>query len=49
MKYINSKLIDEICMEVVSGMVENGFLENNLSEKQIQKLKKIKKKHLQTE
>ena len=49
MKHINSKLIDEICMEVISEMVGNGFLENNLSEKQMQKLKEIKEKHLQTE
>jgi hypothetical protein len=49
MKYINSKLINEICKEVISEMVGNGFLENNLSEKQMQKLKEIKERHLQTE
>lgn len=38
----NSKLLNEIYKEVISKMVENGFYENNLSEKQLKKLKEIK-------
>ena len=38
----NSKLLNEIYQEVSSKMVENGFYENNLSEKQLKKLTEIK-------
>lgn len=41
----NSKLLNEICKEVILEMVENGFLENNLSEKQLKKLKEIKERN----
>ena len=40
----NSKLLNEICKEVISEMVKNGFYENNLSKKQLKKLKEIKEK-----
>lgn len=38
----NSKLLVEICKDVVSELVEKGFLENNLSVKQLEKLREIK-------
>lgn len=41
----NSKVLVEICKDVVSEMMENGFLENNLSKKQLEKLKEIKERH----
>lgn len=41
----NSKLLVEICKEVVSEMVENGFYEKNLSVEQLERLKKIKESH----
>lgn len=41
----NSKLLAEICKDVISEMVENGFLEKNLSKKQLDKLKEIKERH----
>lgn len=41
----NPKVLTEICKEVVSEMVENGFYEKNLSVEQFEKLKKIKKQH----
>lgn len=41
----NSKLLNEICKEVISEMVENGFYENNLSDKQLKKLKEIKERN----
>ena len=39
----NSKLLNEICKEVISEIVENGFYKKNLSEEQLKKLKEIKK------
>ena len=45
----NSKVLDEICKEVISEMVENGFYEKNLSVEQLERLKKIKKLHEQTD
>lgn len=41
----NSKLLNEICKEVISEMVENVFYENNLSDKQLKKLKEIKERN----
>lgn len=41
----NSKVLAEICKEVISEMVENGFYEKNLSIEQLERLKKIKKLH----
>lgn len=41
----NSNLLNEICKEVISEMVENGFYENNLSDKQLKKLKEIKERN----
>ena len=41
----NSKLLNEICKDVISEIVENGFYEKNLSNKQLKKLKKKKKKN----
>lgn len=41
----NSKLLVEICKEVISEMVENGFYEKNLSVEQLERLKKIKESH----
>lgn len=41
----NSKVLTEICKEVVSEMVENGFYEKNLSIEQLERLKKIKESH----
>ena len=38
----NSKILAEICKELVSEMVENGFYEKNLSVEQLERLKKIK-------
>ena len=41
----NSKLLVEICKDVISEMVKNGFYENNLSKKQLKKLKEIKERN----
>lgn len=41
----NAKILAEICKDVISEMVEKGFLEENLSNEQLEKLKKIKKTH----
>ena len=41
----NSKLLVEICKEVISEMVTNGFYEKNLSEEQLKKLKEIKERN----
>ena len=41
----NSKLLNEICKEVISEIMKNGFYENNLSEKQLKKLKEIKERN----
>ena len=41
----NSKLLNEICKEVISEMVKNGFYKKNLSEKQLKKLKEIKERN----
>ena len=41
----NSKLLVEICKEVISEMVENRFYKKNLSEKQLKKLKEIKERN----
>ena len=41
----NSKLLNEICKDVISKMVENGFYEKNLSDKQLKKLKEIKERN----
>lgn len=41
----NSMLLVEICKEVISEMVKNGFYEKNLSEKQLEKLKEIKERN----
>ena len=41
----NSKVLAEICKEVISEMVENGFYEKNLSVEQLEHLKKIKESH----
>ena len=41
----NSKILVEICKEVISEMVENGFYEKNLSVEQLERLKKIKDSH----
>ena len=41
----NSKVLTEICKEVISEMVENGFYEKNLSVEQLERLKKIKESH----
>ena len=41
----NSKLLVEICKEVISKMVENGFYEKNFSTEQLKKLKEIKEKN----
>lgn len=41
----NSKLLNEICKEVIFEMVENGFYESNLSERQLKKLKEIKERN----
>ena len=45
MKKNNSKVLAEICKEVISEKVENGFYEKNLSVKQLERLKKIKESH----
>lgn len=45
----NSKLLNEICKEVILEMVENGFYENNLSDEQLKKLKEIKERNRKTE
>ena len=49
MKKNNSKVLAEICKEVISEMVENGFYEKNLSVEQLERLNKIKKIHEQTD
>ena len=49
MKKNNSKVLAEICKEVISEIVENGFYEKNLSVEQLERLKKIKKVHEQTD
>lgn len=41
----NSKLLVEICKEVISEIVKSGFYEENLSEKQLKKLKEIKERN----
>lgn len=41
----NSKLLVEICKEVISEMVENGFYKKNLSAEQLERLNKIKETH----
>ena len=41
----NSKLLNEICKDVIYEIVENGFYEKNLSEKQLKKLKEIKERN----
>ena len=40
----NSKLLVEICKDVISEMVENGFYEKNFSTEQLKKLKEIKER-----
>ena len=41
----NSKLLVEICEEVISEMVENGFYKKNFSTEQLKKLKEIKERN----
>ena len=41
----NSKLLVEICKEVISKMVKNGFYKKNFSTEQLKKLKEIKEKN----
>lgn len=41
----NSKLLIELCKDVISEIVKNGFYENNLSAKQLKKLKEIKERN----
>lgn len=41
----NSKLLVEICKDVISEMVKNGFYKKNLSNKQLKKLKEIKERN----
>lgn len=41
----NSKVLAEICKEVISEMVEKGFYKKNLSVEQLERLKKIKESH----
>ena len=41
----NAKLLNEICKEVISEMMKNGFYEKNLSKKQLKKLKEIKERN----
>ena len=41
----NSKLLNEICKDVISEMVENGFYKKNLSTEQLRKLKEIKERN----
>ena len=41
----NSKLLNEICKEVISEIVKSGFYEENLSDKQLKKLKEIKERN----
>ena len=45
----NSKLLNEICKEVISEMVKNGFYKNHLSDEQLKKLKEIKERNKKTE
>ena len=41
----NSKLLNEICKDVISEIVENGFYEKNFSTEQLKKLKEIKERN----
>ena len=41
----NARIINEICKEAVSIIVEKGFLESNLSTEQLKKLNEIKEKN----
>ena len=41
----NSKLLNEICKEIVLEMVENGFYKKNFSTEQLKKLKEIKERN----
>ena len=41
----NSKSLVEICKEVISEIVENGFYEKNFSTEQLKKLKEIKERN----
>ena len=41
----NSKLLVEICKEVILEMMENGFYEKNFSTEQLKKLKEIKERN----
>ena len=41
----NSKLLNEICKEIVLEMVENGFYEKNFSTEKVKKLKEIKERN----
>ena len=41
----NSNLLVEICKEVISEIVENGFYEKNFSTEQLKKLKEIKERN----
>ena len=41
----NSKLLVEICKDVISEMVENGFYEKNFSTEQLKKLNEIKERN----
>lgn len=45
----NTKLLNKICKEVILKMIENGFLEKNLSAKQLKKLKEIKERNIKIE
>lgn len=41
----NARIINEICKDAVSSIVEKGFLESNLSAEQLKKLNEIKEKN----
>ena len=41
----NSKLLNEICKEVISEIVKSGFYEKNFSTEQLKKLKEIKERN----
>ena len=41
----NSKLLNEICKEIVLEMVENRFYKKNFSTEQLMKLKEIKERN----
>ena len=41
----NSKILQNLCKEVISEMAEKGFLKKNLSKEQLEKLERIKKSH----